>query len=294
MSALPLLSTLLLLLLTAPPGQDAAKDVEAAFAAQGLTLDLEHKTLAVPTRICIREDLLEYVLVADFGAAHESLLATDVSATLVNAALVTLGVQPGQNVEWVEKDPPPTPEEVRDGVPAWDVVPPRGDELVMYCAWKEDGEVYFFRLEDLITNLRTGRSMRRHGWVYLGSRLVKRVCAVPGDVVAMRDRFLSILGVNPKVLAVLAGDEHNYSRTRVDASVHPGFRIPIWQITSGGCGAPYYLQDRSVPWVGNVVRFSASSNYCLFDVDGPRVGLTVLGESGEVLDRVEDLAAVRK
>lgn len=184
MTTLSLLPTLLLLPLVAPPGQDAAKEVEAAFAAQGLTLDLEHKTLAVPTRVCIREDLLEYVLVADFGAAHESLLATDVSATLVNAALVTLGVQPGENVEWVEKDPPPTPEEVRDGAPAWDVVPPKGDELLMYCAWKEDGEVYFFRLEDLITNLRTGRSMRRHGWVYLGSRLVRPEPDEPREVLA--------------------------------------------------------------------------------------------------------------
>jgi hypothetical protein len=148
-------------------------ELEAAFAAEGLILDIEGGTLAVPTTICIRTDLLEYVLVAAFGAAHESLLATETSATVLNTALVALGAKPGKNVQWIEKTPAPTPEEVRDGAPTHDVIPPSGDLFLPYCAWREGEEVYFFRLEDLITNLRTGKSMQRHGWVYLGSRMVK-------------------------------------------------------------------------------------------------------------------------
>jgi hypothetical protein len=43
----------------------------------------------------------------------------------------------------------------------------------MYAAWREKGETYFYRVEDLVRDLETGRSMRRHRWVYLGSRWVK-------------------------------------------------------------------------------------------------------------------------
>ncbi len=180
---------LLVALSAAPTGQEEAQEtpaeeLEAAFAAQGLALDLEAGTLAVPTTICIREDLLEYVLVAAFGAAHESLLATEISATVVNTALVTLGAKGGENVQWVEKDPRPTAEEIRDGAPTHDVIPPSGDAFLMYCAWREGEEVYFFRLEDLITNLVTGRSMRRHGWVYLGSRMVQPRPDEPQEVLA--------------------------------------------------------------------------------------------------------------
>ena len=114
-----------------------------------------------------------------------------------------------------------------------------------------------------------------------------------GDVIDMRDRFWKILAKSSKVLAVLSGDEHNYSRTRIDSDIHPDYQIPIWQIISGGCGAPYYVQDKSVPWVEKVEAFSISKNYCLFTVDGRRVGLTVHSDTGQTLDSVADLTTIK-
>ena len=114
-----------------------------------------------------------------------------------------------------------------------------------------------------------------------------------GDVIDMRNRFWQILAQSSKVLAVLCGDEHNYSRTRIDSDIHPDYQIPIWQITSGGCGAPYYVQDKSVPWVEKVEAFSISKNYCLFTVDGTRVGLTVYSDTGQTLDSVTDLTTIK-
>ncbi len=146
--------------------------VAEAFAAQGIELDLEAGRLSFPSTICVRQDLLEYVLVADYGAAHESLFATDVSPTVLNTALVTLGAERGQNVRWVPKDPQPSEEEIRNGAPTHDVLPPTGDGFLVYAAWREGEELYFYRLEDLITNLATERSMKRHAWIYLGSRMV--------------------------------------------------------------------------------------------------------------------------
>jgi hypothetical protein len=50
------------------------------------------------------------------------------------------------------------------------VLAPEGDGFFLYVAWREEGERYFFRLEDLVRNLESGRSLRRHRFVYLGSR----------------------------------------------------------------------------------------------------------------------------
>lgn len=156
----------------APQDVGASAEVEAAFAQQGIQFALEDGYVAFPVKVCIREDLLEYVLVADFGASHESLFSTAVSPTVLNTSLLALGAAPGKNVHWIPKDPQPSEEEIQNGAPTHDVVPPSGEGFYLYAAWKEDGETYVFRVEDLITNLERRRSMKRHGWVYLGSRLV--------------------------------------------------------------------------------------------------------------------------
>ena len=48
------------------------------------------------------------------------------------------------------KDPQPTEAEVQDGAPTHDVQPPSGDGFLIYVAWREGEETYFYRLEDLI------------------------------------------------------------------------------------------------------------------------------------------------
>ena len=166
------------------PPQDPAGTLEerrAAALAQlvdtleqgGLTLDLEAGYLALPARILITGDLLEYVLVRGNGQAHESLLLTDADATLINAGMLALGLEPGTNALWTEVVPRPTEEELRAGAKVYDVTPPTGDGFYPHLAWCEGEETYFFRLEDVISNFATGRSMRRHRWVYLGSKFVR-------------------------------------------------------------------------------------------------------------------------
>lgn len=114
-----------------------------------------------------------------------------------------------------------------------------------------------------------------------------------GDVLDMRNKFWKIVSSKSKVLAVLCGDEHNYSRTLIDSSVHPDFRFPVWQIISGGCGAPYYVQDKSVPWVDKVKAFTIDKHYCLFSIDGNQVGLEVYNDSSQLLDSIGNLTTIR-
>lgn len=114
-----------------------------------------------------------------------------------------------------------------------------------------------------------------------------------GDVLDMRNRFWKIVSSKSKVLGVLCGDEHNYSRTLIDSSVHPDFKFPVWQIISGGCGAPYYVQDKTVPWVEKVKAFTIDKHYCLFSVEGKQVGLEVYNDSSQLLDSIDNLTTIR-
>jgi hypothetical protein len=155
----------------AAPAQNLAA-LQQALAQHQVWLEPALEACAIPARVLVRADSLEYVLVTRAGNAHESLFATESQPSEVNVALLALGVQPGKNAIWTAKEPAPTREQLLAGEPAYSVAPPAGDGFLLYVAWKEGEELYFFRLEDLIRNLESGRSMRRHAWVYLGSRSV--------------------------------------------------------------------------------------------------------------------------
>jgi len=142
---------------------DAERLLRESLAAAGLDLDLEQGLLALPARVLVRNDLLEYLLVGPRGATHESLFLTEVRPSILNAALLALGLEPGTNSRIEDHD---------DGAV---VLPPAGDGVYLYVAWREGEETYLFRVEDLLSNLATGRAMRRHRWVFLGSRF-----AAPG------------------------------------------------------------------------------------------------------------------
>jgi len=119
---------------------------------------------------------------------------------------------------------------------------------------------------------------------------------VTKGIIDRRDELIALIQQHPKVLAVLTGDEHNYNRMRVDATVplypegwdKPRVRVrrPFFQINNGAAGAPYYAQE-AAPWSASVKGFSTQHAICLVYVEGPRVRLeTVNPETLEVLDRV--------
>jgi hypothetical protein len=156
-----------------PGAAEEAAEVEREFAKAGIRVDRAAGALSFAASIQVRDDLLEYLLVNPHGAVHEALFVTNVPADWLNVAFLALGLQRGQNVEYVQKDPQPSPEELRAGTRAFDIVPPRGDGVHLYATWREGDEVFFYRIEDLVRDLDRGRTMRRHTWVYLGSRFIE-------------------------------------------------------------------------------------------------------------------------
>ncbi len=158
------------------PGEATAQDDEPevslveSLAASDVRLDVERGMVSIPARVLVRRDLLEYLLVNSRGATHESMFVTEVVPSMLNVGLLATGVDRGANARFEPLEPAPPEEEGRDGRPAVEVVPPSGDGFLLYAAWREGEETYLYRVDDLISNLTTGRSMRRHRWVYLGSR----------------------------------------------------------------------------------------------------------------------------
>ncbi len=117
---------------------------------------------------------------------------------------------------------------------------------------------------------------------------------VAKGIIERRDDLLTLIQRSPKVVAVLTGDEHNYNRLRLDATVpiYPDdwtgprvtLRRPFYQVNNGAAGAPYYAQEQT-PWSAFVKGFSTQNAVCLFHVAGPRVRLEVVNpETLEVLD----------
>ncbi|MEL6759901.1 MAG: hypothetical protein AAFP04_05810, partial [Myxococcota bacterium] len=106
------------------------------------------------------------------------------------------------------------------------------------------------------------------------------------EVLERRDAFLEIL-FRHEVLAVFFGDEHNYSRTRIDSTLDPKYAGRLWQIITGGAGAPYYARDLTVPWARNVESFEPVHHVVVVDVRGENVWLRAVTTQGETVDAVE-------
>jgi hypothetical protein len=179
-----------------PPQALSAQEqaLVARLAEQEIHLDLRRGTCAFPVDVAVRDDLLEYLLVGAGGAAHESAFLTPVSPSVLNVALLALGLEPGSNADWTPKDPRPSEEELRAGVSPYDVRAPQGDGLYLYVGWKSAGETYFFRVEDVLRDLGSGRAMKRHRWVYLGSRMVPSGREGQGDAFAA-DVYRNLINV---------------------------------------------------------------------------------------------------
>ncbi len=109
-----------------PPQEPRPEDPRAVLsktlAQAGIHLDFDHQAVSTLARIEVTDQLLEYLAVLPHGAAHEAMLVLGgqrspedsvVWAEFLNTAILALGLEPGQNARWVEKNPAPTQEELR-------------------------------------------------------------------------------------------------------------------------------------------------------------------------------------
>lgn len=162
-----------------PAQEPAQNELVARFKEQGIRVDLKAKTIELDAKICNLRDPLEYLLVIQpQGKDHESLLACEgIPAEALNAAMLLLGVEKGQNGRIMEAVPAPSLEEIQAGAVPYVVQPASGDGFYVYVSWEEQiegrSEPFLYRAEDLLINARDEGSYQRGKFVYLGSRFVK-------------------------------------------------------------------------------------------------------------------------
>ncbi len=120
---------------------------------------------------------------------------------------------------------------------------------------------------------------------------------VDKGIIERRDEILDILvNQSEKFVALLSGDEHNYSRLVVtnETPIYPDnwtgkrlkFKRPFLQITNGSAGAPYYSLEK-LPWTKYVKKFSTLHALMLFNVAGQHIDMDVINpDTFEVIEKV--------
>ncbi|MDP6042782.1 MAG: metallophosphoesterase family protein [Candidatus Latescibacteria bacterium] len=149
----------------------------------------------------------------------------------------------------------------------------------------------------------------------------------PQGLLEMRNRFARAVATSSKVAAVLGGDEHAYYRVRIDASTPVGnpetddannndridwkdaetpspltdLKHPVWYITCGGGGAPYYAEEK-LPWNAHWQSkpnptegylYSSQENVLIFSTDKNGIGMQVYNPHGELIDTIPNLMDIK-
>jgi hypothetical protein len=87
-------------------------------------------------------------------------------------------------------------------------------------------------------------------------------------------------------------------------------KYPTWYLVSGGSGAPYYSEEKT-PWnrywkknphryaprshtsMRGCYYYSSQENIMIFKADSKRISVTVYNPYGEIIDKIDDLMAVK-
>lgn len=153
-------------------------------------------------------------------------------------------------------------------------------------------------------------------------------------IIEVRNELLKMISGNKKVAAVLGAHEHSHEKVLVNNEVPVGdpatddadgdgvvceegekcspladLKYATWYLVSGDAGAPYYAEEET-PWntfwknnasacakdatSSTCYYYSSQENVFIFDADSDRLSLTVYNPYGEVIDRIEDLMAIKK
>lgn len=158
----------------APDPQKVLAEVLQQFQKEGIVLDSKAQTVSVPAMVNHPQDPIEYLLIHKKGKRHEAVFVTKSKPSVLNAALLMLGMQPGKNASYVEKDPAPTLEEVQKGADPIIVTPPQGMPFWMTVRWKTpEGKQEEYCVEDMVLDLGRQKPLANCAWVYLGGRMAK-------------------------------------------------------------------------------------------------------------------------
>jgi hypothetical protein len=112
------------------------------------------RRVLVLATVCLREGQLEQLLTRKLTKEHEAILAADVDARSIHAALLAAGAEAGSPVSF-------RPE----------YKPASGTRIKVMLQYKKDGKTLTVNAKDWVRNARTKKPLQ-HDWVFAGSQFV--------------------------------------------------------------------------------------------------------------------------
>lgn len=120
---------------------------------KNLWFDPQERSLILRARITLRDGYLEHLLCLEYTKEHESILATEAPARMINAGLILVAGDPGSPVRYRP-----------------DFRAPSGPEIAIEAEWKENGATKSADARTFVKDQKTGKALNIH-WVFAGSQL---------------------------------------------------------------------------------------------------------------------------
>ena len=189
-----------------PPQEPKKTDASAvlaeileSFKKEQIELDAKARTVTIPVVVNQPQDPIEYLLIHRRGKKHESMFVTETKPSVLNAALLMIGLTKGLNATFEEKNPAPTLEEVQNGVDPIIVTPPKGKPYYMTVRWTTpEKQVVEHCVEDLLLELSTQKPVGKCEWIYLGGRMAQIYKNDPEVYVAdLEGNLISVCYMSP-------------------------------------------------------------------------------------------------
>ncbi|MCK5944125.1 MAG: hypothetical protein KAI24_19220 [Planctomycetes bacterium] len=206
------------------------KEMLASFKEQKVQVDAKQGTVTIPVVVNPPQDPIEYLLIHRRGKKHEAVFWTETKPSVLNAALLMIGLERGKNATYEEKDPAPTLEEIQNGADPLIVTPPKGKPFWMTVRWTgDDDKPVEHCVEDLLLDLTTRKPMGACRWVYLGGRMAQLYKGDPEVYIAdFEGNLISVCYLTPdNHLATMvherARDDQNWWTT--DLVPEPGTKV---------------------------------------------------------------------
>lgn len=161
---------------------------ESVMKIGDVTLNKDARTITFSGSINMDHGEMEYLLVQEGGKTHESLLVTKAQPFHIHVAMLLLGVKiPPQ----AAASPPP---DAIDAHYLKTAPKPKGDDVLIFVRWHQDGKIVAVHAEDLLQDDAVKKPMSRGPWVYNGSMLKD------GVFLAKEDRSIAALVIDPSAL----------------------------------------------------------------------------------------------
>ena len=164
-----------------------AKDTPRIVKFKHLRLDLTRRQVLVDAKVCLREGILEFLVCKTGSKEHESVLSTDAPGSQLHAALLALGLTPGQPARW-------------SGVAgSGKFLPPRGPKLKLAFRWKDpQGKTHLDDAGKWLKSAGERQARMPTHWVFIGSEVLpdgKYWADASGEVISVANFASAVIDV---------------------------------------------------------------------------------------------------